>query len=268
MRLKAITNIQKITKTMKMISAAKYAQAAKAIVPARAYGVGALAIYEKAEVEVPKVEDGPVLYVAISSDRGLCGALHSSIGREVKTDMESLPAGTEVGIITVGEKVKAFLQSTHGKDFLMECKEIGRTPPNFTDASGLADQILLTGYKYGKGVIVYNWFKSAMTQVIKQQPMFTQETLSQSPAMTSYDSIDEEVLQSFQEFQLANTMYYAIKENYTSEQGARMVSMDGATKNAGEIIDKMSLQFNRTRQAVITTELTEIISGVAALEDK
>merc|ERR1739838_973006 len=87
-------------------------------------------------------------------------------------------------------------------------------------------------------------------------------------AMTSYDSIDEEVLQSFQEFQLANTMYYAIKENYTSEQGARMVSMDGATKNAGEIIDKMSLQFNRTRQAVITMELTEIISGVAALEDK
>jgi len=262
-RLKAIKNIEKITKTMKMISAAKFAQASKAIVPARAYGEGAVGIYEKAKVEAEG--EGPVLYIAISSDRGLCGALHSNIGREVKSSLEALPAGTEVKVVTVGEKVKAFLQSTNPKDLLMECKEIGRMPPTFADASAMAEQILKLDYKYAKCAIVFNWFKSAMSQVITHQPVFTEAALAKSPSMTVYDSLDEDVIKSYQEFQLANTMYYTIKENYTSEQGARMVSMDGASKNAGEIIERMSLTYNRTRQAVITTELTEIISGMTAL---
>jgi len=262
-RLKAIKNIQKITKTMKMISAAKFAQASKAIIPARAYGEGAVSIYEKAKVEA--VEAGPVLYIAMSSDRGLCGALHSNIGREVKTEIAGLPAGTEVKIITIGEKVKAAVQGTNAKDLLLECKEIGRLPPTFADASAIADQVLKTEYVFAKGIIVYNWFKSAMSQIIKHQPFFTDDALAKSPSMTVYDSLDEDVIKSYQEFQLANTIYYTIKENYTSEQGARMVSMDGATKNAGEIIERMSLSYNRTRQAVITTELTEIISGMTAL---
>jgi len=265
-RLKAIKNIQKITKTMKMISAAKFAQASKAIVPARAYGVGALAIYDKAKVETPEAKEGPLLLVAISSDRGLCGALHSNIGREVKNQISELPAGSDVKVITVGEKVKAFLQSTNAQNLLVECKEIGRVPPTFSDGANIANQVLNCGYQFEKGLIVYNWFKSAMSQIIKHQPMYTEDSLAKSESMTVYDSVDEDVLKSFQEFQLANTMYYTIKENYTSEQGQRMVSMDGATKNAGDIIERMELSYNRTRQAVITTELTEIISGMAALE--
>lgn len=248
-----------------MISAAKFAQASKAILPARAYGVGALGIYENVEMP-PTVKEGSVLYVAVSSDRGLCGALHSSIGRQVKSDIAELPAGTEAKIVTIGEKVKAFLQSSNANNMLLECKEIGRVPPTFADAAGIADQILKSGYSYDQGLIVYNWFKSAMSQIIKHQPMYTEDSLSKSPSMTVYDSVDEDVLKSFQEFQLANTLYYTVKENYTSEQGARMVSMDGATKNAGDIIERMALTYNRTRQAVITTELTEIISGMAALE--
>lgn len=263
-RLKAIKNIQKITKTMKMISAAKFAQASKAIIPARSYGEGAVSIYEKAQVEQPE-EAGPMLYIAISSDRGLCGALHSSIGREIKAELAKLPAGTEAKVVTIGEKVKAFLQASNPKEILFECKEIGRLPPTFADASAIADQVLKADYNFVKSVVVYNWFKSAMAQIIKHQPVYTVDALMKAPAMTIYDSLDEDVVKSYQEFQLANTLYYTIKENYTSEQGARMVSMDGATKNAGEIIERMALSYNRTRQAVITTELTEIISGMTAL---
>jgi len=264
-RLKSITNIQKITKTMKMISAAKFAQASKAIVPARAYGEGAVGIYEKAGVEAPVKDNSNVLYVAVSSDRGLCGALHSSIGREVRDEIAGLPQGADAKVITIGEKAKAVLAISNPSNMAMEMKEYGRLPPTFADASAIADQIMKSGVEFDKCVIVYNWFKSAMTNIIKHQPVFSEEAVATSPNMSVYDSLDEDVIKSFQEFQLANTVYYTIKENYTSEQGARMVSMDGATKNAGEIIEKMALTYNRTRQAVITTELTEIISGMTAL---
>merc|ERR1712119_15273 len=259
-RLKSITNIQKITKTMKMISASK------AIVPARAYGEGAVGIYEKAGVEAPATADNStMLYVAVSSDRGLCGALHSSIGREVRDEIAGLPQGADAKVITIGEKAKAVLAISNPGNMAMEMKEYGRLPPTFADASAIADQIMKSGVEFDKCVIVYNWFKSAMTNIIKHQPVFSEEAVATSSNMSVYDSLDEDVIKSFQEFQLANTVYYTIKENYTSEQGARMVSMDGATKNAGEIIEKMALTYNRTRQAVITTELTEIISGMTAL---
>merc|ERR1712168_363878 len=163
-RLKSITNIQKITKTMKMISAAKFAQASKAIVPARAYGEGAVGIYEKAGVEAPATADNStMLYVAVSSDRGLCGALHSSIGREVRDEIAKLPVGTDAKVITIGEKAKAVLQISNPSNMAMELKEYGRLPPTFADASAIADQIMNSGVQFDKCVIVYNWFKSAIT---------------------------------------------------------------------------------------------------------
>jgi len=263
-RLKAVTNIQKITKTMKMISAAKFAQASKSIIPARAYGEGALSVYEKANI-VPSTSAQQLLYVAVASDRGLCGALHSNIARAVKEDMTTLPEGTEAKIVTLGEKAKAAIANTHSNSMLMECKELGRVPPSFQDAAAIGEELLTTDFDFKEGKIAYNYFKSAMTQIIKMQPIIPTEVMMDAPSMTVYDSVDEDVIRSFQEFQLANTLFYTMKENYTSEQGARMISMDGATKNAGEMIDRMSLLYNRTRQAVITTELIEIISGMTAL---
>jgi len=263
-RLKAVTNIQKITKTMKMISAAKFAQASKSIIPARAYGEGALSVYEKANI-VPSTSAQQLLYVVVASDRGLCGALHSNIARAVKEDMATLPEGTEAKIVTLGEKAKAAVANTHSNSMLMECKELGRVPPSFQDAAAIGEELLTTDFDYKEGKIAYNYFKSAMTQIIKMQPIIPTEVMMDAPSMTVYDSVDEDVVRSFQEFQLANTVFYTMKENYTSEQGARMISMDGATKNAGEMIDRMSLLYNRTRQAVITTELIEIISGMTAL---
>nr|CAB3224514.1 ATP synthase subunit gamma, mitochondrial-like [Phallusia mammillata] len=247
---------------MKMISAAKFAQAQKAIVPARAYGVGAMSLYDK--TTVPAEENEKKVFVAISSDRGLCGALHSNLSRALKAEFEK-ETREDTKIISVGEKSKVFFQTANSKDLLMEFKEVGRNPPTFVDCAFIADQMLKSGFEFNSGKFFYNYFKSAMSQIIKEQPFYSVEGFSKSPSITVYDSIDEDVVQSYQEFQLANAVFYTLKENYTSEQGARMVSMDGATKNAGEMIDRMSLLYNRTRQAVITTELIEIISGMTAL---
>jgi len=264
-RLKSVTNIQKITKTMKMISAAKFAQASKAIIPARAYGEGALSVYEKANVTA-STDAKQLLFVAVASDKGLCGALHSNICKSIKEDLSHLDAGTTAKVVTLGEKAKAAMVNTNSANMLFECKELGRVPPSFQDAAAIGDELLMAGYEFEQGTIVYNWFKSAMSQIIKTQPIIATQTMMASPSMAVYDSLDEDVVKSFQEFQLANTLFYTLKENYTSEVGARMVSMDGATKNAGEMIERMALLYNRTRQAVITTELIEIISGMTALE--
>lgn len=263
-RLKSIKNIQKITATMKMISAAKYAQAEKALRPARVYGTGALAIWNK--TEIPAENDAPKqLVITCTSDRGLCGPLHSNIARAAKSDMDSLPSGVEVKLVTIGDKSKLILAASNPGNMLLECKELGRIAPTFLDANCVAEGILESGFKYNHGNVFYNYFKSAMSQEIRKQPVYSIESVESAPGMAVYDSVDGDVLQSYQEFQLVNTVYYTLKENYASEQGARMVCMDGATKNAGEIIDKMSLLYNRTRQAVITTELIEIISGMTAL---
>jgi F-type H+-transporting ATPase subunit gamma len=263
-RLKAVKNIQKITKTMKMISAAKFAQASKAIIPARAYGEGALSVYEKANI-TPSTSAPQLLYVAVASDRGLCGALHTNITKSIKEDISNLGEGTQAKIVTLGEKAKAGIANTHASHMLLEVKELGRIPPSFQDAAAVGDELLTSGYDFQVGNVTYNWFKSAMSQIIKKQPIIPTETMMAAPSLTLYDSVDEDVVRSFQEFQLANTIFYTLKENYTSEQGARMISMDGATKNAGEMIDRMALLYNRTRQAVITTELIEIISGMTAI---
>lgn len=249
---------------MKMISAAKYAQAEKALRPARVYGTGALAIFNK--TEVPADENAPKqLFIACSSDRGLCGPLHANLVRAMKAELENQPEGVETKIVSIGDKAKVILQSSNAGQLLLECKELGRLAPNFVDATAIADGIFESGYGFAHGRMFYNYFKSAMSQEITQQPFYSSETVAEAPSMAVFDSVDQDVLQSYQEFQLVNTIYYTLKENYASEQGARMVCMDGATKNAGDIIDKMTLLYNRSRQAVITTELIEIISGMTAL---
>ncbi|XP_012497631.1 PREDICTED: ATP synthase subunit gamma, mitochondrial [Propithecus coquereli] len=194
-RLKSIKNIQKITKSMKMVAAAKYARAERELKPARVYGVGSLALYEKADIKVPEDKKKHLL-IGVSSDRGLCGAIHSSVAKQMKSEVATLTAaGKEVMIVGIVEN----------------------------------SSLVLT------------------------------------ESMSIYDDIDADVLQNYQEYNLANIIYYSLKESTTSEQSARMTAMDNASKNASEMIDKLTLTFNRTRQAVITKELIEIISGAAAL---
>ncbi|XP_067861212.1 ATP synthase subunit gamma, mitochondrial isoform X2 [Heptranchias perlo] len=264
-RLKSIKNIQKITQSMKMVAAAKYARAERDLKPARVYGAGALALYEKADIQAP--EDQPKhLIVGVSSDRGLCGAIHSNVAKLIRNQINQLTAaGKEVKVVPIGDKLRALLNRSHGSHFLMIFKEIGRKPPTFGDASIIATELLNSGFEFDKGSVIFNRFKSVISYQTEQKPVFSFDTVANSENIGVYDDIDADVLRNYQEFSLVNVIYFGLKESTASEQSARMTAMDSASKNASDIIDKLTLTYNRTRQAVITKELIEIISGAAAL---
>ncbi|XP_062239068.1 ATP synthase subunit gamma, mitochondrial isoform X3 [Platichthys flesus] len=265
-RLKSIKNIQKITKSMKMVAAAKYARAERQLKPARVYGGGALALYEKAEIKAPEEKGAKHLIIGVTSDRGLCGAIHSGVAKSIKAQIGELTAaGKEVMVINVGDKLRAVLHRTHSQHILMTCKEVGRKPPNFGDASLVANEMINCGYEFDQGTIVFNKFRSVISYKTDRKQVFSNEAVASSESMGVYDDIDADVLRNYQEFALVNILFLAMKESATAEQSARMTAMDSASKNASEMIDKLTLTFNRTRQAVITKELIEIISGAAAL---
>merc|ERR1712071_55001 len=262
-RLKSVKNIQKITKSMKMVSAAKYARAERELKNARPYGQGAAAFYEQVDAAEPE-EKKKRLLVAMTSDKGLCGAVHSSICKAIKLEMKENPQG-EVKIVCVGDKSRAQLRRTNSNEIMMVIADIGKKPATFSDAGIVAEAIMTSGYEFDAGAIYYNWFKSVVSYKTSQLQLYTEETITKAANFSLYDSLDSDVTQSYLEFSLASLLYHAMKEGTCSEQSARMSAMDSASKNAGEMIDKLTLTFNRTRQAVITRELIEIISGAAAL---
>uniref|UniRef100_A0A2K6S7R4 ATP synthase F(1) complex subunit gamma, mitochondrial n=1 Tax=Saimiri boliviensis boliviensis TaxID=39432 RepID=A0A2K6S7R4_SAIBB len=220
--LKSIKNIQKITKSMKMVAAAKYLE----------YMLGSLALYEKADIKVP--EDKKKHLTVVSSDRGLCDVLHSSVAKQMKI----IPVG-------IGDKIRGILYRAHSDQFLAAFKEVGRKPPTSS---------------------IFNRFKSVFSYKTEEKPIFSLNTIASAESMSIYDDIDADVLQNYQEYSLANIIYCSLKESTLSEQSSRMTAMDNASKNASEMIDKLTLTFNRTLQAVITKELIEIVSGAAALD--
>jgi F-type H+-transporting ATPase subunit gamma len=267
-RLKSVKSIQKITKSMKMVSAAKYAKAERELRAARPYGAGAKAFYDNLEVE--KVE-GPQkhLFIAATSDRGLCGAANSSIIKSIRNQLSDGKQNVEgTKVLTIGDKSRAGLARTHAPNILLSVNEIGKRPIIFGDASAIAQQLLNAGFEYDTAEIVYNKFKSAIAYTTSRQTILSNDAIARSKSIQVYDSTDSDVLRSFQEFNLVSVLFYTMKENATAEQSSRMTAMDNATKNAGELINKLTTYYNRTRQSVITTELIEIISGAAALEEK
>jgi len=276
-RLKSVKNIQKITQSMKMVSAAKYARAERDLKAARPYGVGAQSFYESAQVgrdeggELLPVEAADAnqqpkeLYVALTSDRGLCGAVHSNICKTIRNELLTKSSLDNVGIICVGDKSRAQLSRLFAKNILTVGSEIGRLPPQFGDASKIANAILNCGFDFDGGKMYYNKFRSVVSYKTQEIPIFPLAAIGKGGKFTLYDSVDDDVLNSYLEFSLASMIYYCLKEGACSEQSSRMTAMDNSSKNAGEMIDKLTLTYNRTRQAVITGELIEIISGAAAL---
>jgi len=264
LKLKSVTNIQKITKTMQMVSASKYARAERELKPARVIGQGAKAVFEAAELEQDASKPNHLI-IAISSDRGLCGGIHSGVAKAVKAYTLDNP-DVDTKLVLCGDKVKAALQRTHPSNILCSLNELGRKPPLFEEASFIAEQVVDSGYEFDVCKMYYNRFKSAIAYELTPQDIHSFTTLTTAESMLQYDDVDEAVLQNFYEFSLANLIFYGMKESACSEQSARMTAMDNATKNAGDMIAALQIVYNRTRQAVITTELIEIISGTVALE--
>lgn len=270
-RLNSVKNIQKITQSMKMVSAAKYARAERDLQKARSFSA---AFPLKFREEREKLVEGttpskpgstPTLVIAITSDRGLCGAVHSSVARKIRAILAGSEKPENIKIVCVGDKSRALLARAFPNNVLLAYNNFGKRPPSFADAQEVAKDIIESGYNFDQGVVVYNKFKSVVSYLTSDQPVFSLDQMSNSPKIYDYDSVDSDVLRNYYEYSLASLIFYVMKENACSEQSARMSAMDNASKNAGEMIGKLTLQFNRTRQAVITRELIEIISGAAAL---
>lgn len=262
MRMDSVSNIAKITSSMKMVSTAKFKQAERALKPARTYGAANQALFDAVELVGENAEAKKPLAILISSDRGLCGGIHSNVSKKAKALLED----RDYQLAIVGDKPKAQMNKGYSEKIVVHMNEIGRTPPTFDEALFVAQQILEAVPDYDGGVIVYNEFVSALAYNTKTSAIQGKETLEWSEKMAPYEVEGDKVLPWYHEFQLANSIYHALKEAAASEQSTRMSAMDNATNNANDMISALNLTYNRTRQAVITRELIEIISGASALE--
>lgn len=260
MRLKSVRNIEKITKSMKMIASTRLNKAQRAMVTAKAYGQANNEVFGNAEATVPS--GGKKLYVVVSSDRGLCGGIHSSVTKAAKRAIAE--DGGKGSIVVLGEKSKAQLSRSAGKYLELSFSQIGREVPNFADAAAIADKIITSGIEFDSVALVYNRFVSAIAYESHIIEVFNEKALLDAPAFKAYEMEDDST-KDLVEFSLANAIYAGLVEGHAAEISSRRNAMDNASKNAGEMIGRLQMQYNRGRQANITNELVDIITGASAL---
>ncbi|MCJ1322776.1 atp3 gamma subunit of the F1 sector of mitochondrial F1F0 ATP synthase [Xylographa vitiligo] len=263
-RLKSIRNIEKITKTMKIVASTKLTRAQRAMTDSRNYGQTSNTVFENAETKAEEGEGKKTLIVVASSDKGLCGGIHSGLTKFTRRMLEQKP---DADIVVIGEKSKAQLGRSNGRNMVLSFAGIGKDVPTFADAQAIADQIALLPTDYSDIQIIYNKFVNNQSYEATPIEAFSEEAIANSPNFTAFE-IDDEVLANLREYALANSLFWALAEGHACEQSARRNAMDNASKNAGDMITKFQILFNRTRQAVITGELVEIITGASASEDQ
>ncbi|KAF2400418.1 ATP synthase F1 gamma [Trichodelitschia bisporula] len=262
-RLKSIRNIEKITKTMKIVASTKLTRAQRAMNESRTYGKTSNTVFEKAETKPEEGEGKKTLLIVCSSDKGLCGGIHSGLSRKSR----ALAAGQpDMNIVVIGEKCKAQLGRSNAKAIKLTFQGVGKDVPTFADAQAIADQVTLIPQHYDSVKILFNKFVNAQSYEPTIIEAYSKEAIANSPNYSAFE-IEDEVLGNLQEYSLANSLYWALAEGHACEQSARRNAMDNASKNAGDMISRFTILFNRTRQAVITGELVEIITGATASED-
>eukprot|EP00604_Paraphysomonas_vestita_P002582 CAMPEP_0174818852 /NCGR_PEP_ID=MMETSP1107-20130205/1758_1 /TAXON_ID=36770 /ORGANISM="Paraphysomonas vestita, Strain GFlagA" /LENGTH=278 /DNA_ID=CAMNT_0016031337 /DNA_START=129 /DNA_END=965 /DNA_ORIENTATION=- len=268
-RILGTKNIAKITKSMKMVSAAKLRGDQQRLVAVRPFArwAGTLTGAEKdlEELDVSGFPQNNLIY-ALYTDKGLCGGVNTILSRMIKQTCAKLKAaGKSYDIIVLGEKGRAQLRRTLGESLVLTVTE-RQLPYSFDLAASLAQEALNKDYD---GVhIAYNKFKSAIQYIpsIKNISPILDTNHGALNGISMIPKKHPETLLNLYEFTLATHLYHSLLENATSEQSSRMQAMENASKNATEMIDKLTLSYNRARQARITTELIEIISGASALE--
>jgi F-type H+-transporting ATPase subunit gamma len=287
-RIRSVRSTQKITSAMKMVAASRLRRAQEQAEAARPYAERMERVLASLAGRMAGVPGAPPLLggtgrdqthllVVATSDRGLAGGFNATILREARRRIRALEgAGKAVKILTVGRKGRDSLRRDYGRLVHDSLTEIGRRRLAFEDARGIAARILAL-YQAGEFdvcSIIFNRFRSAITQIVTVQqliPFQPPEGAGEAAvpglagAVYEFEPSEEEILGELLPNNLAVQVYTALLENAASEQGARMTAMDNATRNAGDMIDRLTLNYNRTRQAVITKELIEIISGAEAL---
>ena len=282
-RIGSVKSTQKITSAMKMVAAAKLRKAQEQAIASRPYCssmekiVSSLAnklIDNAPELLKGKKDIKKQLLVVFSADRGLCGGFNGSISRAVKLEFnKSKDLEIETKLLFVGRKSADTLK----KDFQQHIVEIvtgNSTNPNYSDALSLSSKIvdLYQKDEFGSCKIIFNKFVSAITQEVTLKSLIPIETNNedashnnQVSSVYEYEPSEEVILEELLNKNIATQLFSAQMESTASELAARMTAMDNATRNAGDLIDRLTLQYNRTRQAFITKELIEIISGAEAL---
>jgi F-type H+-transporting ATPase subunit gamma len=285
-RISSVTSTQKITRAMQMVAASKLKKAQDAVESTRPYSdklstvVGNLSKEMEGDDNAPKLLVGNgnsdrYLLVVATSERGLCGGFNSSITRlAAQSARKLIQEGKEVKFICVGKKGKAALSREFSNDIIeffdfSEVRNLG-----FPQGDSIAQKIISLFDKNSFDVckLYYSRFESVLTQIPTEQVIIPygfkneeiKDTIAQE-ACYEYEPDEIDILKDLLPKNLSIQVFRALLENFASEQGARLSAMDNATRNAGEMIDKLKVTYNRSRQATITSELIEIISGAEAL---
>jgi F-type H+-transporting ATPase subunit gamma len=284
-RIGSVKSTQKITKAMQMVAAAKLRRAQEAAEAGRPYAqrleavVASLASKVTVSESSPKLlagtgKDQVHLLVVATSDKGLAGAFNTNIARLARRHAQELVAqGKTVKIYTIGRKGRAVLNRQFPKNLIhsIEPGDLGKL--GFADARGYADDLIarFEAGEFDVATLFYSTFKSVLAQEPTAQqiipvavPAAAAETPSSGAAVT-YEPDEESILADLLPRNVAIQLFRAMRENAASEQGSKMTAMDNATRNAGDLIKRLNTLYNRQRQAAITTELVEIISGAEAL---
>jgi len=284
-RINSVKSTQKITSAMKMVAAAKLKRAQEAAEAARPYAVRMDRMIAALGAKVsggdgPRLltgtgRDDVHLVVVATADRGLCGGFNSSIVRAARRKIDALVAqGKTVKVMTVGRKSRDQLRRVHGDKIISSKENLARTVVGFDTADDIGRELIrrFEDGEFDVATIFFNRFQSAMTQIVTEQqlipanlPETEEENTGELKALYEFEPDEEAILAALLPRNVATQIYAALLENAASEHGARMTAMDNATRNAGDMINKLTLTYNRTRQAYITKELIEIISGAEAL---
>lgn len=280
-RIASVKSTRKITKAMQMVAAAKLRRAQDAAEASRPYTerfnavLGGLAASVGGSDTAPRLlsgtgSDKTHLLIVMTSERGLCGGFNANISKLAKAHADKLLAGGKtVKILTVGKKGRESLKREYGRYNvghvdLSDVKRIG-----YADAAGIAADVLkrFDADEFDIATIFYAKFQSVISQTPTAQQIIPASFEADAEASTLYDyePSEEAILADLLPRGVATQVFAALLENGASEQGARMSAMDNATRNAGEMIEDLTIEYNRSRQAVITSELIEIISGAEAL---
>ncbi len=290
-RINSVKSTQKITSAMKMVAAAKLRRAQEDVEASRAYAEKMERMVADVGESIGGIEGAPPLLVgtgstqihlivACTADRGLCGGFNNAIIRKVREMARGHKRDGKIArILCIGRKGRDGLKREFGDDIVETIEGIGRRGVEFADARRVAETLTTMFDAGGFDVcaIVFNRFKSAMTQITTSQlliPFAAPETADDEAARPDdagpspifiFEPDEQDILADLLPRNLGVQVFQALLESAASEHGSRMTSMDNATRNAGEMIDKLTLTYNRTRQAAITRELIEIISGAEAL---
>ena len=280
-RITSVKNTQQITNAMKMVSAAKLQRAQDRVMATRPYAERMEYVVEHLEARVrPGVhpllmprETGKTLLVVLTSDRGLCGGFNGNVQRLALEQINTLGASGEVDIISIGRKGRDFL-TYRGIDMRETHIEMFLRQVTYEQARDIASR-LLQAYEeedYRQVMVIYNRFNSAISQqvtALRLLPMSGVEDPEADPVEPFdylYEPSPAEVLDQLLRKQIEVQLFQIFQESFAGEHGARMTAMDSATSNASEMIASLTLTFNRARQAAITTELIEVVSGADALQ--